>query len=34
LHRLLTDHQPGVRAPLTILRGTERLTLWVHAVVL
>jgi S1-C subfamily serine protease len=34
LHRLLTDHQPGVRAPLTILRGTERLTLWVHAVML
>jgi S1-C subfamily serine protease len=34
LHRLLTDHQPGVRAPLTILRGTDRLTLWVHAVML
>ena len=34
LHLLLTDHQPGIRAPLTILRGTERLTLWVHPIML
>jgi S1-C subfamily serine protease len=34
LHLLLTDYQPGIRAPLTILRGTERLTLWVHPIML
>jgi len=27
LHRILTDHRPGVRAELTILRGTEKLAL-------
>src|SRR5262245_48206675 len=34
LHRLLTDHQPGVRAPLMILRGTEKVTLWVQPIML
>jgi S1-C subfamily serine protease len=33
LHRLLTDHQPGVSA-LTVLRGTEKLTLWVQPIML
>ena len=34
LHRLLTDHQAGFRAPITILRGTEKVTLWVQPVLL
>jgi S1-C subfamily serine protease len=34
LHRILTDHQPGVRAPITILRGTEKLILWVQPTML
>ena len=34
LHRLLTDHQAGFRAPVTILRGTEKVTLWVQPVML
>jgi S1-C subfamily serine protease len=34
LHRLLTDHQPGTRAPLSLLRGTEKLTLWVEPAML
>jgi S1-C subfamily serine protease len=34
LHRILTDHQPGVRAPLTILRGTEKLVLNIEPTVL
>ncbi len=34
LHRLLTDHQPGIRAAMTVLRGTEKLTLWVEPVML
>ncbi|HYR87404.1 MAG TPA: trypsin-like peptidase domain-containing protein [Terriglobia bacterium] len=29
LHRMLTDHQPGVNTGLTILRGTEKLVLQV-----
>jgi len=32
LHRLLTDHQPGVRAAITVLRGTEKLTVWVQPI--
>jgi S1-C subfamily serine protease len=27
LHRALTEHQPDVRANLTVLRGTEKLVL-------
>jgi len=34
LHQLLTDHQAGFRAPFTILRGTEKVTLWVQPVLL
>jgi S1-C subfamily serine protease len=34
LHRLLTDHQPGVPAPLTVLRGSEKLVLQVEPSVL
>jgi S1-C subfamily serine protease len=34
LHRLLTDHQHGVRAALTVLRVTEKLSLWVQPVML
>jgi S1-C subfamily serine protease len=34
LHRLLTDHQPGVRAAITVLRGTEKLTVWVQPIML
>jgi S1-C subfamily serine protease len=34
LHRILTDHQPGVKAPLTILRATEKLVLNVEPTVL
>jgi S1-C subfamily serine protease len=34
LHRLLTDHQPGVPAAVTVLRSTEKLTLWVEPVML
>ncbi len=34
LHRLLTDHQPGIPAELTVLRGTEKLSLRVQPVVL
>jgi S1-C subfamily serine protease len=34
LHRILTDHQPGARAPLNVLRGTEKLTLWVQPTML
>jgi S1-C subfamily serine protease len=34
LHRLLTDHQPGARASLTMLRGTEKLTFWVEPAML
>ena len=30
LHRILTDHQPGVRAPLVVLRGSEKLILQIH----
>jgi S1-C subfamily serine protease len=29
LHRLLTDYQTGVRASLTVLRGTEKLVLYI-----
>jgi S1-C subfamily serine protease len=34
LHRFLTDHHPGTRIPLTILRGTEKLVLYVEPTVL
>ena len=34
LHRLLTDHQAGVRAKLTLLRGTEKLVLYVDPTLL
>jgi S1-C subfamily serine protease len=34
LHRLLTDHQPGVRAELTVLRGTEKIVMWVQPIML
>ena len=34
LHRLLTDYQPGVRASLTILRGAEKLTLYIDPTLL
>jgi S1-C subfamily serine protease len=34
LHRFLTDHQRGVRASLTVLRGTEKLTFWVEPLML
>ncbi len=34
LHRLLTDYQPGVRAALTILRGAEKLVLYVQPTLL
>ncbi len=30
LHRILTDHQPGVRAPVLILRGTDKLVLQIE----
>src|SRR6266516_3226460 len=30
LHRILTDHQPGVRAPVLILRGTDNLVLQIE----
>jgi len=29
LHRLLTDHEPGARASLAIIRGTEKLLLYI-----
>jgi S1-C subfamily serine protease len=29
LHRLLTDHEPGARASVTIIRGTEKLVLYI-----
>jgi S1-C subfamily serine protease len=34
LHRLLTDHQPGVRADITIVRGTEKLVLYIDPTLL
>src|SRR5262245_22855333 len=34
LHRLLTDHQPGDRAALTLLRGTEKLVLYIQPTLL
>jgi S1-C subfamily serine protease len=34
LHRLLTDHQPRLRAAITVLRGTEKLTIWVQPIML
>ena len=34
LHRLLTDHQPGARAKLTLLRGTEKLVLYIDPTLL
>jgi S1-C subfamily serine protease len=34
LHRILTDHQPGLKAQITILRGTEKLVLNVEPTVL
>src|SRR5262245_56292335 len=34
LHRLLTDHQAGVRVKLTLLRGTEKLALYVDPTLL
>jgi S1-C subfamily serine protease len=34
LHRLLTDHQPGVRAGLTVLRGAEKLVLYIEPTLL
>jgi S1-C subfamily serine protease len=34
LHRLLTDYQPGVRARLTVLRGTEKLVLYTNPTLL
>lgn len=34
LHRLLTDHQPGVPVAVSVLRGTEKLALWVEPVML
>jgi len=34
LHRLLTDYQPGVRARLTLLRGTEKLVLYIDPTLL
>jgi S1-C subfamily serine protease len=34
LHRILTDHQPGLKARLAILRGTEKLVLNVEPTVL
>jgi S1-C subfamily serine protease len=34
LHRMLTDHQPGVRAPLLVLRGSEKLVLQIEPSVL
>jgi S1-C subfamily serine protease len=34
LHRLLTDHQPGARADLTVIRGTERLHLYIDPTLL
>jgi S1-C subfamily serine protease len=34
LHRILTDHRPGVPVTLTILRGTEKLVLYVEPTVL
>jgi S1-C subfamily serine protease len=34
LHRLLTDYQPGVRAKLTLLRGTEKLVLYIDPTLL
>jgi len=33
-HRLLTDHHAEARVPLTILRGTEKLVLYVEPTVL
>src|SRR5437867_3024550 len=30
LHRILTEHQPGVRAPLVVLRGSEKLVLQIE----
>jgi S1-C subfamily serine protease len=34
LHRLLTDYQPGVRAKVTLLRGTEKLVLYIDPTLL
>src|SRR5512138_1415021 len=34
LHRLLTDYQPGVRAKLILLRGTEKLVLYIDPTLL
>jgi S1-C subfamily serine protease len=34
LHRLLTDHQPGASAALTLLRGTEKLVLYIRPTLL
>jgi S1-C subfamily serine protease len=34
LHRLLTDYQPGVRATLTVIRGTEKLVLYIEPALL
>jgi len=34
LHRLLTDYQPGVRPRLTILRGAEKLALYIEPTLL
>jgi S1-C subfamily serine protease len=34
LHRLLTDYQPGTRAKLTLLRGTEKLVLYIDPTLL
>jgi len=30
LHRRLTEHQPGIRAPLVVLRGSEKLVLQIE----
>src|SRR6266566_1525337 len=30
LHRILTDHQPGVRAPVLVLRGSDKLVLQIE----
>jgi S1-C subfamily serine protease len=34
LHRILTDHDPAVRASITLLRGAEKLTLSIDVTVL
>jgi S1-C subfamily serine protease len=34
LHRLLTDHTPGSKAALTVIRGTEKLVLYIQPALL